>query len=286
MGKTSMGGTRKRAFTIIKSLVLFFLLIVYMLPFYLILINSFKRRAAIVKNPLSLTDPDGFGIENYVNAFLEMNYLNAFGNSLFITVISVSLIILFSSMASYLFVRADWRINKICFGAMVAAMVIPFQAIMIPLVSIYGNTLGVLNLRSTLIFFNTGFGMGLAVFIYHGFIKSNIPVSLEEAARIDGCSKHRTFFSIVLPLLKPITATVIVLDVLWLWNDYLLPSLVLGKKVLFTLPLSTYTFYGTYSQDMGRIMAGLVLTVFPVIVLYLVLQKQIISGVVSGAVKA
>lgn len=165
-------------------------------------------------------------------------------------------------------------------------MVIPFQTIMIPLISIYGNMFGMLNMKSTLIFMNIGFGMGLAIFIYHGFIRAGIPISLEEAAIIDGCTPYQVFFKIVFPLLKPTTATLIVLDVLWLWNDYLLPSLILGKKTLYTLPLSTYTFYGTYSNDLGKIMAGLVLTILPVIVIYLILQKQIISGVVAGAVKS
>ena len=168
----------------------------------------------------------------------------------------------------------------------VAAMVIPFQTIMIPLISIYGNIFGVLNMRLTLIFMNIGFGMGLAIFIYHGFIKSSIPISLEEAAVIEGCTPYQVFFKVVFPLLKPITATLVVLDVLWMWNDYLLPSLILGKKELYTLPLSTYTFYGTYTNDLGKIMAGLVLSILPVIVIYLILQKQIISGVVAGAVKS
>lgn len=169
---------------------------------------------------------------------------------------------------------------------MIASMVVPFQVLMIPLVSIYGSSLGMLNSKSSLIFFYLGFGMNLAVFMYHGFIKSSVPISLEEAAKLDGCTKFQTFFLVVLPLLKSITSTMIVLDVLWIWNDFLLPSLVLGKKELYTLPLSTYSFYGTYSNDLGKIMAGLVMTVLPVIALYLFLQKHIISGIVSGAVKS
>ena len=168
---------------------------------------------------------------------------------------------------------------------MIAAMIIPFQAIMIPLVSIYGANLNLLNNKLTLVFMHTGFAMSMSVFIYQGFIKSGIPASLEEAAYLDGCTKVQTFFKVVFPLLKPTTATLVILNVLAFWNDYLLPSLVLGKKELYTLPLSTYVFYGTYSANYGVIMAALVLTVAPIVILYLFLQKQIIDGVVAGAVK-
>ena len=169
---------------------------------------------------------------------------------------------------------------------MAASMIIPFQAIMIPLVSIYGSGLHLLNHRLTLIFMHTGFALSMSVFIYQGFIKSGIPLSLEEAAYLDGCTNVQTFFKVVFPLLKPTTATLVILNVLAFWNDYLLPSLVLGKKNLYTLPLSTYSFYGTYSSDYGVIMAALVLTVAPILVLYLFLQKEIIDGVVAGAVKS
>lgn len=200
--------------------------------------------------------------------------------------LSVLLIVIITSMTAYFFVRADWKINKVFFALMVAAMIVPFQVIMTPLISIYGSFLGILDHRLTLVFMHVGFSISMAVFIYHGFIKSNIPLSLEEAATLDGCSRTQTFFRIVFPLLKPITATIIVLNVLAIWNDYLLPSLVLTKKELFTLPLSTYSFYGSYLTNYGAVMAGLMLTVLPVIILYLFLQKQIISGVISGAVKA
>lgn len=168
---------------------------------------------------------------------------------------------------------------------MAASMIIPFQALMIPLVSIYGAQLNLLNHRLTLIFMHIGFTMSLSVFIYQGFIYSGIPLALEEAAYIDGATKVQTFFRIVFPLLKPTTATLVILNVLTYWNDYLLPSLVLGKKELYTLPLSTYVFYGTYSADYGVIMAALVLSVLPILLLYLFLQRQIIDGIVAGAVK-
>lgn len=143
-----------------------------------------------------------------------------------------------------------------------------------------------LNSRVTLIFMHVGFSISMSVFIFHGFIRSSIPIALEEAAYIDGCTRTKTFFKIIFPLLKPTTATLVILNVLAFWNDFLLPSLVLTKEKLLTLPLSTYKFYGTYSADLGTIMAALVLTVAPILVLYVFLQKYIISGVVSGAVKS
>ena len=195
------------------------------------------------------------------------------------------LVTLLAAMLAYYIVRNHNVISKIIFALMVASMIIPFQAIMIPLVSIYGGTLNVLNHRATLIFMHTGFSMAMSMFMFHGFIKGNVPISLEEAAYIDGCTHSGTFFKIVLPLLKPIISTMVILNSLAFWNDFLLPSLVLTDKKLLTLPLSTYSFYGTYSADYGTIMAGLLLCVVPILILYIVLQKQIIGGVVAGAVK-
>lgn len=262
------------------------LFIGYMIPFILIILNSFKAKRDIITNPFSLVAGSGMTLSNYTKAFQKMNFINAFGNSLFVTVLSTLLVTILAAMVAYYFVRAKNKVSNVFFSLMAASMIIPFQAIMIPLVTIYGKNLGILNSRLTLIFMHTGFAISMSVFIFQGFIKSNIPISLEEAAYLDGCTKTQTFFKIVFPLLKPTTSTLIILNVLAFWNDYLLPSLVLQSKELFTLPLSTYAFYGTYSADYGTIMAGLVLTVAPILVLYLFLQKQIISGVVAGAVKS
>ena len=252
----------------------------------LVLLNSFKQKRDIIKNPFSFVVEKGYSIDNYIKAFDKMDFIKAFGNSLFITGLSTILVIVLASMTAYYFTRAKNTFSKVFFAMMAASMIIPFQAIMIPLVSIYGAQLHLLNHRVTLIFMHTGFAMSMSVFIYQGFIKSGIPISLEEAAYLDGASKIRTFFEVVFPLLKPTTATLVILNVLAFWNDYLLPSLVLGKKDLYTLPLSTYAFYGTYSADYGVIMAALVLTVAPLLILYLFLQKHIIDGVVAGAVKS
>ncbi len=260
---------------------LFTLLAVYLFPFYVLIINTLKDKTQILKAPLDL--PRYLGLENFVIAFEKMSYLHAFFNILIITIFSVLLIVIFASMTAYLFVRTKWKFNKIMFFVMVASMLIPFQAVMIPLVTIYGS-MNLLNNKWTLIYMYMGFGSSLAVFIYHGFIKS-IPLELEEAAMIDGCTRLQTFFKIVFPLLKPTTMTLVILNVLWIWNDFLLPSLVLITAKTRTLMLSTYYFHGTYTSDYALLMASLLLTIAPVIVLYLFIQKHIIKGVMQGSIK-
>lgn len=281
-----VGGTKKLVMDVVKTIFVVFMFLFYMMPFILVIINSLKRKVNIVKNPLMLIDDKGAQLVNYVKAFTEMDFGAAFFNSILITGVSVFLILLCSSMAAYLFVRTNWLACRIFFALIVAYMVVSFQVIMIPLVSIYGNIFGILNSRATLIFMNLGFGTGMAIFMCHGFIKTNVPMALEEAAKIDGCTRLQIFFKIVLPLMKPILSTITILNTLGLWNDYLLPNLVLGKKALYTLPLAIRTFYGTFSNDLGKIMAALVMIVAPIIVVYIFLQKYIIGGVVAGAVKS
>ena len=286
MNNSSIGGTRRKVTNGLAMAGLIIIFIAYMFPFIMVVINSLKEKRDIIKSPFSWLFPiKGLSFDNFVKAFTQMDFLNAFKNSLIVTVSSTVLVTLLAAMLAYYIVRHNNKISKITFALMVASMSIPFQAIMIPLVSIYGGTLNVLNHRITLIFMHTGFSMAMSVFMFHGFIKGNIPIALEEAAYIDGCTHAQTFFKIVLPLLKPIISTMVILNSLAFWNDYLLPSLVLTDKELLTLPLSTYSFYGTYSADYGTIMAGLLLCVIPILILYVVLQKQIIGGVVSGAVK-
>ena len=266
-----------------RYVLIYFLLVIFIIPFYLMVINSFKTTQQFVANPFMLPDPQKAGIDNYISAFNKMNFLNAIINSLIITVISIFLILLTSSMAAYFLVRNQWKINKVIFAVLVASMIVPFQAIMIPLVSIYGS-LNLMNSKWILIFMYMGFGQAFAIFIFHGFIK-NIPAEMEESALIDGCSKIQLFFRIVFPLLKPVLVTVLILDVLWIWNDYLLPSLILLSPAERTLPLSTYNFFNTYSVDYAPLMAGIVLTIIPVVAVYLFSQKYIIEGVVKGAIK-
>jgi len=267
--------------TFTKSLLMTIFLMLFIAPFIIILMNSFKAKTEIISNPLSL--PNSLKLTNYIEAFERMDYVYAFANSLTITVCSVLLIALFSSMTAHYFVRNKSKFNMYAFFLMVASMIIPFQAIMIPLVKIYGS-LELLNSKWALVYMYVGFGSSLAVFIYHGFIKS-IPKELEEAALIDGCSRTQTFFKIVFPILMPTTVTVFILNVLWIWNDFLLPFLVLITPTERTLPLATYSFYGTYSAEYGLVMAGLVLTIFPVILVYFFAQKYIIQGVMQGSIK-
>ena len=262
------------------------LFLFYMFPFFMIVLNSFKDKRDITKLPLSFGGKKGFTIDNYITAFQRLDFLNVFKNSFLVTGISVLLIILFSSMCAYIFVRKDWKINKLLFLLMMFSMVIPFQVVMIPLISIYGGMFRLLNHRYTLIFMHLGFSVSMAVFMYHGFIKESVPLALEEAAHIDGAGPFRTYFSIVFPLLKAPTATLVILYVLSLWNDYLLPSLILTDKKVYTLPVAMSLFQGTYSNQMDLLLSGLVMSIIPIIILYVVLQKYIIAGVVAGAVKS
>lgn len=276
----------KKLIMTVKTALLYLLFALYITPFALVLINSFKKKTSIIKYPLDLLDQAGVQYVNYATALKKMNFPKAFANSFIVTAASVLLIIFFSAMMAYLFCRYNWKINKICFAILLASMILPFQVVMIPIVSIYGAKLQMLNSLPTLIFMNIGFGVALSTFMCHGYIKTNIPVTLEEAAIIDGCSVFQVYFHIVLPLLKPVLSTISILEVLNIWNDYLLPSLVLRRKELYTLPIAIRTFYGTFSNDYGYIMAGLVMSVLPVIVLYVCMQKTIIGGVVAGAVKS
>ncbi|CAM3539208.1 carbohydrate ABC transporter permease [Marinicrinis lubricantis] len=271
----------RQPLSILKTVILYLTLIGFLFPFILVVMNSFKKTQYFVENPLSL--PRSLDFENYINAFRNMGFMDAFFNSMLITLISVFLILIFSSMTGYLFVRFKWKLNAALFFIMLASMALPFQVLMIPLVMMYGN-MELLNMKSTLIFMYIGFGIPFGVFTFHGFIKG-VPLELEESAFLEGSSRLRTFFQIILPLLKPVIVTLVVLDVLWIWNDYLLPSLVLLSPEHKTLPLSTYSFFSSYSVDYGPLMAGLVMTVIPVLVLYLLLQNQIIKGITQGALK-
>lgn len=255
--------------------------VLYVFPFVLILINSFKTRIEVVKNPLSL--PEVWRFDNFIEAYQTMNFGSALINSLIITIISVTVIILCSSMLAYYLVRNKSRLNQIIFMSLVASMIIPFQSLMIPFVTIFGN-MGLLNSRGMLIYFYLGFGISMATFMFHGFIKS-IPIELEEAAIIDGANQLQVFFKVVFPILTPTTATIAILDVLWVWNDFLLPSLVLVNDDVRTLPLSTFYFFGKYTANYSVAMAALVLALLPVLIFYFIMQKKIIAGVADGAIK-
>ena len=257
------------------------LLVIFLVPFFLVLLNSFKGKKEIILDPLAL--PEKLNIAGYMKAFSAMNYLQTFRNSLIITVLSIVLIILFAVMCAYFFARNNWKINRILFMIMVASMIIPFQTIMIPIVKNFSAINAVDNIFMVVVFY-IGAHISMAVFMLQGFIK-NIPVELDEAARIDGCSEFQILFKIIFPLLKPIISTVAVLDILAIWNDFLLPYILLQSNKLKTLPLMTYSFFGQYSVDYSLVCSGLIMSILPVIIIYAFLQKQIIDGVVAGAIK-
>lgn len=263
------------------------LCLVYLFPIYIVLVNAFKNRAELYENKLAL--PGSFSFEYFAKAMEKMSFLRAFGNSLLVTMVSITVIAVLASMTAWMFVRTDDRLSRILFMVFVATMIIPFQTIMMPLMQVMSWVrdnlhIPMLNSLGGLIYMNIGFGTSMAVFLYHGFVKS-IPVSLEEAATIDGCNKFKVFWKIVFPMLKPTTVTVMILDVIWIWNDYLLPSLVLSTKSLRTIPLSTASFFGQFTIEWNLAMAGLMLTITPVIIFYLSAQKYIVKGVAAGAVK-
>lgn len=269
-----------------KYLVLFTAMLGFLFPFALIIMNAFKSNAEIIDSPLAL--PTAFSLTNFGIAMKAMNYFECFINSLGITIISLIIIMLFSAMSAHFFVRNDTKSSKFWFFLMVASMIIPFQSIMIPLVSVYGQQLGWIqaNPRLTLIVMYIGFGTPLAVFIYHGFIKS-VPKELEEAASIDGCNRWQIFFRIVMPILVPISVTLGILNVLWIWNDFLLPVLILqnaGPKNL-TLPIAIQMFKGTYTSDYEKFLPAFIMVILPILVVYLFAQKFIIQGVTQGAIK-
>lgn len=269
----------------VAIVVLVALFLLFIFPFILVLINVFKTKADINSNPLALVGEHGFTLKNFPEAMKKMNFWRSFGNSMLITVSSTILTILLASMTSYVIVRNKWKVCGALFGLMIASMVIPFQVLMIPLVSLYGGVLGALNHRMTLIFMHVGFSLSMATFMFHGAIHTNVPIALEEAATIDGCTHWQTYWKIVFPLLKPTVATVAIIDAMAFWNDYLLPSLVLARKELYTIPIATQVFYGTYSTDIGLVMAALLLAMLPILILYMFLQRYIVEGVTSGAVK-
>ncbi|MBQ9492321.1 MAG: carbohydrate ABC transporter permease [Oscillibacter sp.] len=276
----------KRISHIVMFVILIVMFFAFIFPFLMVIINVFKTKADITSDPLSLLGAHGFTLQNFPEAMKKMNFWRSFGNSAVITITSTILTIIFSAMTAFVIVRNKWKACTLLFSLMVASMVIPFQVLMIPLVSLYGGTLGILNHRATLIFMHTGFSLAMATFMFHGAIHTNVPVDLEEAADIDGCSRWQTYWLIVFPLLKPTIATVAIIDAMAFWNDYLLPSLVLGRKELYTIPIATQVFYGTYSTDIGLIMAALLLAILPILLLYVFLQRYIVEGVTAGAVKS
>ncbi|WP_456276865.1 carbohydrate ABC transporter permease [Bacillus sp. AK128] len=259
-------------------------LVTFIFPFLLLVINSFKDNGEILTNPFAL--PTSWDFDQFIQVIDAMNFLVTFRNTFVITTLSTLFIVIFSAMAAYHMVRRPTKYNKVLFAILVASMVIPFQSLMIPLIYIYGAKLQLIDAIPIplLIFFYIGFGSALSIFIFHGFIKS-IPVEIEEAARIDGCNTIQTFFIIVFPMLKPIAVTVSILNVLWIWNDYLLPSLVLNNEAVYTMPVMMKVFNGTYMNNWELLIPAILLTVLPILILYIIGQRSIINGVMQGSIK-
>ena len=258
---------------------------VFLAPIIFIVINSFKGKFFISDNPFSFPTAETFvGITNYINGLEKTGFLSAMGWSFFITILSVICILLFTSMTAYYITRVKSKITSAIYYAFVFSMIVPFQMVMFPMVKL-ADTLQLANPLGMVALY-LGFGSGLSVFMFSGFIKS-IPLEVEEAAMIDGCNPLQTFFHIVLPILKPTAITVAILNAMWIWNDYLLPYLVIGLSTEYkTIPVVIQMLVGSNgNRDMGAMMAMLVLAIIPIIVFYLMCQKHIIEGVVAGAVK-
>lgn len=258
--------------------------ILYVYPIVLVIINSFKKKAYISRVPFEIpTDNMFVGLENYIRGIEQTDLISAFGWSIFITVFSVAAIILFCSMTAWYISRVNTKVTKVIYMLCLFAMVVPFQMEMYTLSKI-ANMLKMGNPWGIIVIY-LGFGAGLSIFMFTGFMKS-IPLEIEEAAMIDGCTPLQTFFRVVMPISKPTCVTVIILQAMWIWNDYLLPSLVLNQRKYKTIPMAVQYLKGGYgSVDMGAMMGTLVIAIVPIIIFYLFCQKYIIEGVVAGAVK-
>ncbi len=274
------------------EIVTFLLFVLFMMPFIIVVFNSMRTNADIINEPVGLPRDLGQFWTNIVEIWNNptFNFLTALRDSIIITVLSLAVISVFASMAAWVLVRNKTRWSTFLFMAYVAAMVIPFQVVMFPLLTWFrtvGDFLHIPMLRSYhgIIFAYLGFGSAMSIFIFHGFIKG-VPLELEEAADIDGCSRAGTFFRVVFPLLQPVFVTVLVLNGLWIWNDYLLPLLVLGAAGdIRTIPLAVQGFNGAYVKQWHLIMSSTLLAMLPIIILYLFAQKYIVQGMVDGSIK-
>lgn len=258
--------------------------VVYLYPIILVVINSFKKKAYISKDPFSLPSGKAFvGMENYIRGIEKTGLIQAFGWTVFITVGSVLVIVLCTSMCAWYICRVKNAVTRTLYILCLFSMIVPFQMVMFTLSKI-ANILHFDNPWGIIIIY-LGFGAGLSVFMFTGFVKS-IPLEIEEAAMIDGCTPVQTFFQVVLPVMKPTCITVGILQTMWIWNDYLLPYLVLNLKKYKTISIAIQYLKGGYgSIDMGAMMGCLVIAIVPIVVFYLACQKYIIEGVVAGAVK-
>lgn len=266
---------------LIIEIIAILLALVFLFPFCFVIMNSFKPYVDIALNTASF--PKSFYFNNYIEAFKALDYPKVFMNSLIITLVSNVGLIIISSMSAYWLVRHNEKRYKLIFVLFLSSMVIPFQSIMIPMVKI-ASILKLNNSYHGIILAYFGFGVSFSMFLFHGFIKS-IPLELEEAALVDGCTKLQVFWRIVFPLLKPITVTVVILNTLWIWNDFLLPLLIIPEAQYRTIPLATNAFFSQYTKQWDLALAALVMGIIPIVILFLALQKHIIEGITAGSVK-
>lgn len=274
---------KRKTSDVIIFVTLLILAIAFLAPIFIVLINSFKGKFFISDAPFVFPNKQTFvNFENYTSGIEKTNFLSATGWSLFITVFSVGFIVLLTAMTAWYITRVKSKFSNLLYYLFVFSMIVPFQMVMFTMTKV-ANVLSLDNPVGIIVIY-VGFGAGLSVFMFCGFVKS-VPIEIEEAAMMDGCNPIRTYFFVVLPILKPISVTVAILNVMWIWNDYLLPYLVIGSDYK-TIPIAIQYLKGGYgSIDMGAMMAMLVLAIIPIVVFYLVCQKHIIEGVTSGAVK-
>ena len=276
----------KRFSRTLTTVIMALISVVYLFPIFTVIMNSFKNKTAISASPFTFPDADTFvGLENYVRGvdFGGYPFIKSVAYSLLITVLSTVAILLFTSMAAWYITRVDNKVSRAIYYLCVFSMIVPFQMVMFTL----SKTADTLNLGNPLgiVIVYLGFGAGLAIFMFSGFVKS-IPREIEEAATIDGCGPVRTFFGIVFPIMKPTLISVGILETMWIWNDFLLPFLVLDIKEYRTIPIHIQYLNGSYGQtDIGAIMALIVLSIIPIVIFYFTCQKHIIKGIMAGAVK-
>ena len=283
----------KKSSTVILTIVAIVVAVYTLFPFFLVLLNSTKKATDIVANPVSFVGSSISQFTENINKVVtnsNFNFWTAFGTSAVITVVSLALLALFGGMAAWVICRNKTKWSTVIYMTFIASMIIPFQVVMLALISTFrdvGNFIGIKMLQSIpgIVFAYCGFGGAMTVFILTGFIKG-IPYELEEAAAIDGCSPEGTFFRIIFPLLKPVITTVTILNGMWIWNDYLLPSLMLGQNgPVKTLPVAVQAFVGSYVKQWDLILTAALLAILPMIILFIFAQKQIINGMVEGAIK-
>jgi len=283
---------RKKVFIVVLEVFTALLMILFFFPFVMVILNAAKENSEIIQNPMAWPEKFSNIFTNVIDIIGRdnINYFQSFGYSVLITVVSLVAIGVFSAMAAWVLVRTKKSYSVIIFLLFLSGMVIPFQVVMLPLVRLLQTLKDLTGIpfRTTIhgiILAYIGFGAPLSVFMFHGFIKS-IPTDIEEAAIIDGCSKPQVFFRIILPILKPIFVTMLVLNGMWIWNDYLLPVLVLGKGTsIQTLPLSVANLAGFYDKEWSLILTSVLMASVPVVILFLFAQKHIIKGMTSGAIK-